>query len=392
MKRAVSFALLVIAVLLFGCSLLAIFSAPTSWLWIASILIGEWGHFAAVGLLIFASIGWQVGGITRAASVFAVMAAALCISPALRAAKIAQSLPAQCNAAFGQAAAGLRTQPLAWLDLFRGVPISQVDVSEHVYAQDGNKSLELDLYRPHHSPGELPPLIVMVHGGSWKGGSKSELPALNRFLAQTRFAVASINYRHAPKNQFPAAVDDVFRAIDFLKANAPKLRVDANRIVLMGRSAGGQIALSAAYAQREPAVRGVISFYAPADLVVGYNKPSRPWVLNSKKVLEDYLGGSPGEKPETYAAASPINFVSSATPPTLLIHGELDPMVWSVHSDLLSSRLRKTQRPHLYLRLPWATHGCEANLSGPSGQLSLYAIDRFLAAAFRDRSVKSESL
>jgi dipeptidyl aminopeptidase/acylaminoacyl peptidase len=92
------------------------------------------------------------------------------------------------------------------------------------------------------------------------------------------------------------------------------------------------------------------------------------------------IGGSPSEKPEAYAAASPINFVNATTPPTLLIHGGNDAIVWPQHSQLLAGRLRAADRPHLYLHLPWATHGCDANLSGPSGQLSLYAIERFLAA------------
>jgi hypothetical protein len=61
--------------------------------------------------------------------------------------------------------------------------------------------------------------------------------------------------------------------------------------------------------------------------VLGYEHPSRRWVLDSKSVLEKYLGGSPTEQPERYAAASPINFVNAATPPTLLIHGSLDAMV-----------------------------------------------------------------
>jgi acetyl esterase/lipase len=64
----------------------------------------------------------------------------------------------------------------------------------------------------------------------------------------------------------------------------------------------------------------------------------------------------------------------------LVIHGVRDELVWVVHSDRLSQRLSAAGRPYLYLRLPWATHGCDANFQGPSGQLSLYAIERFLAA------------
>jgi acetyl esterase/lipase len=254
-------------------------------------------------------------------------------------------------------------------------------VTEHTYTNGGSKPLKLDLYRSTHSQGTQP-LIVMVHGGSWKAGNKEQLPAINRYLSQQQYTVAAINYQHAPAAHFPAPVQDVFSAIDYLKANAAELRIDATRIVLIGRSAGAQIALAAAYAGREPCIRGVVDFYGPADLVLGYEVPSRRWVLDSRKVLEDYLGGTPTQKPEQYAAGSPLNFVSSTTPPTLLIHGKLDPIVWFKQSELLSARLEEARRPHLFLELPWATHGCDANLSGPSGQLSLYAIDRFLARVF----------
>jgi hypothetical protein len=78
---------------------------------------------------------------------------------------------------------------------------------------------------------------------------------------------------------------DVGHALDFLKANAVRFDIDATRIVLLGRSAGGQIALSAAYGLRNPAIRGVVSFYGPTDLVWGYQHPSRRWVLNSTRAL-----------------------------------------------------------------------------------------------------------
>jgi acetyl esterase/lipase len=225
----------------------------------------------------------------------------------------------------------------------------------------------------------------MIHGGSWNGGNRGQLPALSRVLAQQGYAVAAIGYRHAPKHPFPAALDDVFRAIDFLKRHAVEARIDVSRIALVGRSAGGQLALSAAYSGREPAIRGVVSLYGPNDLVLGYEHPSRRAVLDSKSVLEKYLGGSPAEQPERYAAASPVNSVNATAPPTLLIHGNLDPIVWPEQSQLLAARLQSDGRSHLLLELPWGTHGCDATLIGPSGQLTLYAIEHFLRTKLRSR-------
>jgi len=379
MQRLTSYFLAAAAAVLFSCSLFVLVSAPTEWLWIVAIVIGEWGHFVAVACLVLALVSFRRGGLGRITALLALLAAALSLLPSVRATMIARSLPLLCTNAFGAEAAprSREAAPFSVAGLLRREAASDVDISEHVYANVGRKPLELDLYRAKSALG-LQPLIVVVHGGSWNGGSKEQLPAMNRHLARQQYTVAAINYRHAPKQPFPAPVADVFRAIDFLKAHAAEFQLDLTRIVLIGRSAGGQIALSAAYAGREPSIRGVVSFYAPTDLVLGYNKPSA--VLDSNKALEDYLGGSPAQNPDGYAAASPANHVGASTPPTLLIHGALDPVVWPLHTQLLTERLEQSGTKHVYLRLPWATHGCDANLSGPSGQLSMYAIDRFLAA------------
>ncbi len=348
-RRWILFAL---TVPLFLCSLLTVLSAPTAALWIVAIVAGEWGHFAAILSAILAVLSFGRTRLARLTRLLAVLATALFLSPAFRAAKIAAFLPAQCASAFGKANnQNGREVPFSARSLFRRAPRSDVTVTEHLYAMEKTKQLDLDLYQANGT--SLPqPLIVMIHGGSWKGGSKAQLPAINRYLAHQGYSVAAINYRRAPKFKSPAAVEDTFRAIEFLKANAERLRLDPSRIVLIGRSAGGQIALAAAYASREPGIRGVVGFYAPADMVLGYNEPSRRLVLDSKKVLEDYVGGSPAENPQGYATASAINFVNPSTPATLLIHGELDPIVWPKQSEMLSARLKQAGRPQLYLSLP----------------------------------------
>ena len=368
-------------VLLFLCSLLVLLSAPTETLWTVAIIMGEWGHYAAVVSLLFAVVAIGAGRRGRATALLAALTAVICISPTVRGFAISRSLPGRCSAAFG--GNSVDAKPLDLLVLFAGRAQNGVTVTEHRYAKLKGKSLRFDLYRSS-SATEPQPLVVMIHGGSWNGGGKSQLPAINRYLATRGYTVAAINYRLTPKWKSPAPVDDVFGAIEFMRTNAAQLGIDATRIVLIGRSAGGQIALSAAYSGRDAAIRGVVSFYAPTDLVLGYAKPSRRSILDSKAVLEAYLGGPPAQTLDAYVVASPVQHINETTPPTLLIHGELDPIVWSAHSELLSARLKGARRPELYLKLPWATHGCDANLSGPSGQLSVYAIERFLAAVFSD--------
>jgi acetyl esterase/lipase len=169
----------------------------------------------------------------------------------------------------------------------------------------------------------------------------------------------------------------------YLKAHAQELHLDPQRIAIIGRSAGGHLALLTAYTSSDPAIRGVAAIYPPTDLVYAYAHPSNPRVLDSNQVLRDFLGGTPEEVPAVYHEASPVNWVSTATPPTLLIHGDRDDVVYAIHSVHLAERLRAAARPHYVLSLPWGNHGCDANVSGPGGQLSLYAIERFLTAVLR---------
>ncbi|MDQ6938640.1 MAG: alpha/beta hydrolase [Verrucomicrobiota bacterium] len=368
--------LFIIASTIFLCSLLVLFPAPTSSLVPVAIVIAEWGYYFTLLTIGIAVVAWKRGSLGKLSALLALLATLLSLSPTLRAFQIAKTLPARCDKAFGGTAHD--EKPFRVLSLFSPSSFPDVAMTTHVYHEE----LELELYQSKNASAPQP-LIVMIHGGSWRGGSKAELPAFNSYLAHENYAVAAIGYRHAPQWQFPEPVDDVFRAIDFLKRRAAELHLDATHIVLIGRSAGGQVALSAAYARRDPAIRGVIAFYPPTDLLFGYEHPSPRWVIDSRRILREYLGGTLAEKRDRYLAASPINFVGPNTPPTLLIHGGLDPLVPHVHSEMLAARLEQAHVPHFYLSLGWATHGCDANLNGPSGQLSRYCIDRFLGAVLR---------
>jgi acetyl esterase/lipase len=367
---------------------LIVFRAPTYHLWMVRIGVTEWGYVLLALALLALLPGWRRSWGGRMAGVLGIGAALLALTPLLQATLVARELPAQLNHSFGvvspRAIAGTapRPAPLVALDLLRGVASPPVRERSLIYSTRGNQQLGLDLYQPLVAQGAAP-LVVIIHGGSWQSGDSTQLPALNYYLAARGYAVAAINYRHAPEHPFPAARDDVLAALDYLKRNAADLAIDSQRIVLLGRSAGGQLALLVAYTAGDPAIRGAISFYAPTDMRYGYANPVNPAVLDSRAVLSDYLGGSPDQAGAAYDAASPINFVGPTTPPTLLIHGGSDDLVQLGQSERLDARLAAAGRQHLLLYLPWATHGGDANFSGPSGQLSTYAVERFLVAAMR---------
>jgi len=218
-----------------------------------------------------------------------------------------------------------------------------------------------------------------VHGGSWCAGNSQQLPELNSYLANAGYSVATINYRLVPAYKSPAPVEDVHAALNYLRLNAAELSVDTNNFVLLGRSAGGQIVLVAAYTLHEPGLKGVIDIYGPADMVWGYVHPANPWVLNSCKLMEDYLGGTYAQVPQNYIAASGTEVINTLSVPTLIIHGQNDPLVAFEHSVRLNKKLQEHGVKHFLLALRCATHGCDFKLTVPSGQLSTYAIERFMS-------------
>jgi acetyl esterase/lipase len=244
------------------------------------------------------------------------------------------------------------------------------------YVSNPVKELTLDFY-PSIKRGKKP-CVIVVHGGSWKSGDNKQLPELNSYLASEGYHVAAINYRLAPQYQSPYPVQDVKFAISYLRNHAEELQIDTTNFVLLGRSAGAQIALLAAYTLNEPGLKAVIDFYGPADMVWGYSIPSNPLVMDSRKVMEDYLGGTYKNVPQNYVNSSPLNFVSKSSVPTLIIHGENDVLVAYEHTKRLHKKLSDNGIKNYVLSLPWATHGFDYNLNGPGGQLSTYAVKHFL--------------
>lgn len=247
--------------------------------------------------------------------------------------------------------------------------------------------LRADFYRP---PGRGPhPLVVVVHGGSWQRGDKGEAPQASRALAAEGFFVADVQYRLAPSHRFPEAVADVKCLVGRLRERAVDLRVEPARVALLGRSAGGEIALVAAYSMGDPRippscpvseapVQAVVSLYAPTDLAWGHDNPVVPDPIDGPGAIESYLGGPPRAQAEAYRLASPLAWADRPLPPTLLIHGAADRLVRAEHARRLAAGLAAAGRPVETLLIPMADHGFDRRPGGVGEQLARRAILRFL--------------
>lgn len=275
------------------------------------------------------------------------------------------------------------TDEFSWKRLWLAPAASKVPVRTEVYARPGGKELTLDFYAPafRKDTNQRPGCLVVIHGGGWDSGDNTQLTEWNHRWAVRGWAVAAINYRLAPQHPWPAQREDVQAAIAWLKGNAEQLGLDPAKLVVVGRSAGGQIATAAAYGMRDPAIRGVIALYAPHDMKFAWGVSREDDALNSVKLMRQYLGGSPDtpERIALYESASGQLLARSDSPSTLLIHGYPDRLVWYRHSRRLAARLVELGVPFTHVELPWATHAFDYNPDGPGGQVADAAITEFLA-------------
>jgi acetyl esterase/lipase len=380
-----------------GLASLTAFPPPTHMLWQASVAATEGGHWLALAAIVPVCPMRGQGRLGRLGAILSLGAIALFVMPVVRAKGLNAELPGVFDARFGadqrergRFAENPRPEPIVLTELLTKVNSRPVRLEERVFSTSDGQKLTLDVYRPGYEHGPLPGVLV-VHGGGWQHGHSRDFMALNGYLAARDYIVASINYRLAPKFRFPAGRDDVLSAIAYLKVYAREIGLDATRLAVLGRSSGAQLALLAAYTASEPGIRGAISVYGPTDMRFGYERPAPKAIFDTRNILEAYLGGPPDKVDDAYFAASPINFVSASSPPTLMIHGLRDTLVSPDESARLEERLKKSSVRHLFVRLPWATHGCDWSFSGPCGQVTTYAVERFLAGVMYEAQPKETS-
>lgn len=277
--------------------------------------------------------------------------------------------------------AQMRPQPFELRDCFWGIarsPAVRFTPDIQFAAPDG-VPLKLDVYRPPTAGKH--PTIVVIHGGGWQGGSRREYTDFNFYMAARGYTVVAIAYRLAPQYRFPAQVEDVQTALNFIQNHAADYEVDRDRIVLIGRSAGAHLALLTAAQPKAVPVRAIVNYYGPTNLVKGYQDLPNPDPANVRGLLETFMGGTPDTLLPQYQQASPAYAEPSSFPPTLLIYGKRDHIVKAMFGQEFYDRLQQANRSAVYLEIPWAEHAFDAVFNGVSNQLALYYTERFIGWA-----------
>ena len=237
------------------------------------------------------------------------------------------------------------------------------------------------------------PLVVLIHGGGWSGGDKSAYHDAMRLLAGQGYAAASINYRlaSAPRNIFPAAVEDVRCAVRWLRAHAGTYRIDPARVGALGHSAGAHLAAMLGTAAgvpgldgacplrgESPAVSAVVSAAGPQDIrTAGALDPSQ------RGMVENFLGARPEDVMERALLASPAVHVRAGTPPFLLIHGTADGVVPVRQSRSMLDTLRAAGVPSTLIELPGVGHSIDEFSRGPTFRVSTCTTLAFLRKYLR---------
>lgn len=368
-----------LAALLLLLSFLTIAKAPTNFFWRVAVAITEFPWLPMILVLVLGVWTYWTAAHHKFLQLSLYGAALIFYSlPVVLTYIRTATLDQELAAVFGsKTETGQLERPFSFWKMFPGIA-KDVPHETFVYKDLPDRDLKIDYYKAQTNA--KAPCVIVIHGGSWQSGDRTQLPALNGYLAAQGYHVVAMDYRLAPAHLFPAPIEDFNDALSWVNAHAEQWNIDTSNIVVIGRSAGGQIALMAAYSQHLPQIRGVVSFYAPADMAWGARIKTNKLVLDADKVLSEYIGGSVENVPELYDAASAPQFAGKNTPPTLLIHGPNDAMVSYRHSTRLKRKLDEQGIPGYLLDLPTSTHGCDYNLSGPSGQASTYAIERFIRA------------
>lgn len=234
-----------------------------------------------------------------------------------------------------------------------------------------------DIYLPAGCSSGGMPLVIWIHGDTWRDGSRADCPV--RWLAEEGYAVASIGYRLTDSATFPAQLDDCRAALDEIRRTAEVWGIDRERIAVVGSGAGGHLAaLLGLSGPADARVAAVCAVAAPTHLTsLGpeHDRPSSPASM--------LVGGPLAEFREAAQRASPLSYVSADDPPCLVIHGDRDASIPTAQSVALDAALRAAGVDSTLVVLEGTAHHPTLDRSTPAGRALLEFLDRTLGPGVR---------
>lgn len=253
------------------------------------------------------------------------------------------------------------------IDKEPAIPIGVEEIKNIEYKNIHGKSLEIDIYRPKKLQGKVP-LLVFIHGGGWRGGQRSDYKVYLLPFAEKGYITATVSYRLIKDGIYPASAEDISDAFRWLYQNGDNYGYDADKIAVIGGSAGSHLAMLAAYGWENEnykndstgitsgkhRIKALVEIYGPTDLTTKYAR--------KHKLVTDYLGTSYDKNPALFKQASPISYLDKNDPPTMILHGTSDQLVPISQADLLKAKLDSLGVPNIYYRLPGWPHTMDLSL------------------------------
>ena len=234
----------------------------------------------------------------------------------------------------------------------------------------------MDIYLPPNRNTQTTNFMILVHGGAWSSGDKSDfdeyVDTLQRRLPS--YAVFNLNYRLSTNgiNVFPAQENDIKAAVEYILARREEFGI-SDKYALLGASAGAHLALLQGYKYSSTlAPKAIIDFFGPTDMVDLYNNPASP--LIPPATVASIVGATPTSNPTLYFQSSPINFVTAQSPPTMILQGGLDPLVATSQSSALRDKIQTLGGVVAYVFYPNEGH----SWIGPNLKDSFDKIQLFL--------------
>ncbi|MDB6098483.1 MAG: hypothetical protein JWN58_1186 [Gammaproteobacteria bacterium] len=230
------------------------------------------------------------------------------------------------------------------------VPASFGSFERHAdIAYGADPQQQLDVYVPEKPAGAPRPVVVFWHGGRWSFGDKAEYRFVGAALAESGYLAVVANYRHYPQVKMQGFMSDAARAALWAVAHAVEYGADAQRLYLMGHSAGAHMAVLLALNGTYFAAAGL-----PPPRIAGVAALSGPYNFLPLREhdVQDMFG-----PPQIYAQSQPVNFVRADAPPMLLVHGLDDATVWPENSRNLAAALSALGAPVSLKLYPHVSHG-----------------------------------